>query len=141
MTSSGTTKPRPARNAFARAARLSHRLARGEAPRVYEDGCQLRDFVHVRDVARANLLALQVPVPVPGPVNVCSGTPRSVGDMAQALCDAAGAGAPRPLVTGDFRMGDVRHVFAAAGRARTTLEFAAQEDFAAGMRELSAAHG
>jgi len=116
-------------------------LARGEAPRVYEDGCQLRDFVHVRDVARANLLALQVPVPVPGPVNVCSGTPRSVGDMAQALCDAAGAGAPRPLVTGDFRMGDVRHVFAAAGRARTTLEFAAQEDFAAGMRELSAAHG
>ncbi len=115
-------------------------LASGAAPRVFEDGRQLRDFVHVRDVARANLLALQAGQAVNGPVNVCSGTPRSVGEMAGALCDAAGAGAPRPVVTGEFRMGDVRHVFAAPDRARTDLGFTAREDFAAGMGELAAAH-
>ncbi len=113
-------------------------LAAGASPRVYEDGGQLRDFVHVRDVARANLLALEAAVPFSGPVNVCSGTPRSVGEMAAALCDAAGTDAPRPVVTGDFRLGDVRHVFACADRARDALGFSAAEDFAAGMRELSA---
>ena len=114
-------------------------LARGVPPRVYEDGRQLRDFVHVRDVARANLLALEAPAQVSGPFNVCSGTPRSIGEMAGALCDAAGDEAPRPVVTGEFRLGDVRHVFAAAGRARAELGFTAREDFAGGMRELSGA--
>jgi dTDP-L-rhamnose 4-epimerase len=111
-------------------------LAAGRPPRVFEDGDQLRDFVHVRDVARANRLALELAGPVAGPLNVCSGTPRSVGARAAALCDAAGPGAPRPLVTGEFRLGDVRHVFAAPDRARTVLGFRAQEDFAAGMGEL-----
>jgi dTDP-L-rhamnose 4-epimerase len=111
-------------------------LAAGRPPRVFEDGAQLRDFVHVRDVARANLLALEAAEPVAGAFNVCSGTPRSVGAMAAALCDAAPAGAPRPVVTGDFRLGDVRHVFAAPDRARAVLGFRAQEDFAAGMGEL-----
>jgi dTDP-L-rhamnose 4-epimerase len=111
-------------------------LAAGRPPRVFEDGAQLRDFVHVRDVARANLLALEAAEPVAGAFNVCSGTPRSVGAMAAALCDAAPAGAPRPVVTGDFRLGDVRHVFAAPDRARAGLGFEAREDFAAGMGEL-----
>ena len=63
-------------------------LEGGEAPRVFEDGGQRRDFVHVRDVARANVLALTAPEPVPGAFNVASGTPRTVLDMAQALARA-----------------------------------------------------
>jgi dTDP-L-rhamnose 4-epimerase len=119
-------------------------LAAGRSPRVYEDGGQLRDFVHVRDVARANLAALGA-----GggdgdgdgviAVNVASGQPRSILDMAQALSDAHGADAPRPQVTGDFRLGDVRHVFASAQRARAELGFTAQEDFADGMAEFARA--
>ncbi len=112
-------------------------LEAGRAPRVFEDGAQLRDFVHVRDVARANVLALDGGEP--GTYNVASGAPRSVGDMARALADAAGPGAPRPLVTGDFRLGDVRHVFAATDRARERLGFEAKVPFAAGVAEFATA--
>jgi dTDP-L-rhamnose 4-epimerase len=112
------------------AAIFASAIAAGRAPQVFEDGGQLRDFVHVRDVARANVLALTGP---PGAFNVCSGTPRSIGELAVALSD----GGPAPQVTGDFRLGDVRHVFADAARARDELGFRATEDFAAGMAELS----
>jgi dTDP-L-rhamnose 4-epimerase len=103
---------------------------------VTEDGRQLRDFVHVRDVARANVLALTAPEPVPGPLNVCSGDPRSVADLALAL--HAALGGPRPEITGEFRAGDVRHVFADATAAASRLGFRAREDLAAGMAELAA---
>ena len=78
-------------------------LERGEAPRVFEDGGQRRDFVHVRDVARANLLALHAGVP--GAFNVASGTPRSVGEMARTLAHG------EIEVTGEWRAGDVRLSF------------------------------
>jgi dTDP-L-rhamnose 4-epimerase len=110
-------------------------LAAGEAPRVFEDGGQLRDFVHVRDVARANLLALTGDAT--GAVNVASGTPRSVLDMARALASALDG--PEPVVTGEWRSGDVRHVFASPARAAAVLGFTAREDFAAGMREFAVA--
>ena len=109
-------------------------LENGDAPKVFEDGGQLRDFVHVRDVARANVLALTAE---PGAYNVASGTPRTVLDMAQALARAVEG--PEPVVTGEWRAGDVRHVFASPTRARDGLGFAAGEDFHAGMREFAAA--
>ncbi len=114
-------------------------LNAGRAPQVFEDGGQLRDFVHVRDVARANVLALTADAPAEGAFNVCSGTPRSVGEMARALHAAGFAGVPAPQTTGAYRLGDVRHVFASAERARDVLGFAAQEDFAAGMAEFARA--
>ena len=110
-------------------------LAAGKAPRVFEDGGQRRDFVHVRDVARANVLALENRVA--GAFNVCSGTPRTVGDMAAALARATEG--PEPVITGEWRGGDVRHVFASADKARAELGFDAVEDFEAGMREFAAA--
>ena len=91
-----------------------------EPPAVFEDGAQRRDFVHVRDVARANVLALTAAEPVAGALNVCSGTPRTVGEMAAALARAAGTGL-EPRVTGAWRAGDVRHVFAAPERAAERL--------------------
>ena len=112
-------------------------LARGEPPRVFEDGRQLRDFVHVRDVARVNVLALTAPEPYRGALNVASGIPRSVGEMADALVAAAGDDAPPPVITGEWRAGDVRHVFASPARAREALGFVAEEDFEAGMREFA----
>ena len=114
-------------------------LAAGHAPQVFEDGAQRRDFVHVRDVAHANVHALTAQEPVPGAFNVASGTPRTVGDMAAALADAAGPHAPRPQVTGGYRLGDVRHVFASAEKAERELGFRAQVDFADGMREFTTA--
>src|SRR5215468_3709271 len=82
-------------------------LERGEAPLVFEDGGQRRDFVHVRDVAGANALALESPA-VSGAFNVASGEPHTVGEMAVALAEAYGG--PSPVVTGGYRLGDVRHI-------------------------------
>jgi dTDP-L-rhamnose 4-epimerase len=114
-------------------------LAGGRAPRVFEDGGQLRDFVHVRDVARANVLALTTDEAVPGAFNVASGTPRSVGEMARALHAASPTAAPTPLTTGAYRLGDVRHVFASAELAAARLGFRAGEPFDAGMAEFATA--
>ncbi|GHB24030.1 NAD-dependent dehydratase [Streptomyces viridiviolaceus] len=114
-------------------------LARGEAPRVFEDGRQRRDFVHVRDVAAANLAALESPAP-PGRLavyNTGSGEPHTVGEMAAAL--AAAYGGPRPVVTGEYRLGDVRHITADSSRLRTELGWQPEVGFAAGMREFARA--
>jgi dTDP-L-rhamnose 4-epimerase len=114
-------------------------LERGEAPQVYEDGGQRRDFVHVRDVARANVLALET-LAEPGALtayNVASGEPHSVGEMARAL--AAGYAGPAPVVTGAFRLGDVRHIVASPARARARLGFTAAVPFATGMAEFATA--
>jgi len=110
-------------------------LAAGRAPRVFEDGGQLRDFVHVRDVARANVLALREDAAT-GTFNIASGQPRSVGEMASELAMASGAGAPAPVTTGEYRLGDVRHVFASPERAMRELGFSAEIGFADGMTEF-----
>jgi len=113
-------------------------LARGEPPRVFEDGGQRRDFVHVRDVAAANVRALLLVAPPAGlrAYNVGSGTPHTVGDMARALADAAGG--PVPVVTGDYRLGDVRHVTASSARAARELGYAPEVAFEAGMKAFAA---
>jgi dTDP-L-rhamnose 4-epimerase len=119
------------------AAIFASSLKAGHPPRVFEDGGQLRDFVHVRDVARANMIALTADQPIPGPFNIASGEPRRVGQLAAALADAAGADAPRPITTGEFRLGDVRHVFASPRRAARELAFVAREEFQRGMAEFA----
>lgn len=101
-------------------------IARGEAPKVFEDGAQMRDFVHVTDVARANVLAMEkVADHNPGltAYNVASGHPFTIGEMATTL--AASAGAPAPEVTGDYRRFDVRHVVASPRAAEVGLGFVA----------------
>jgi dTDP-L-rhamnose 4-epimerase len=120
------------------AAIFASALARGQAPYVFEDGKQLRDFVHVRDVARANVLALTSAEPASGPFNIASGTARTVLEMADAVAGALGeADGPSPTVTGEWRAGDVRHIVASPQRAREVLGFSAREDFARGLAELA----
>ena len=114
-------------------------VARGEAPLVMEDGRQRRDFVHVEDVARANVLALTAANPVPGTFNIASGTPRTVLALAEALVAAAGPPTPPPRVIGGHRPGDVRHVFASTDRARAELGFEAGVGFAEGIADFASA--
>jgi dTDP-L-rhamnose 4-epimerase len=111
-------------------------LEGGEAPQVFEDGRQLRDFIHAADVARANVLALAAGPEVTGAFNVATGDPHTVGEMASALRDAFGPQAPQPRITGAFRTGDVRHVFASPIRARDALGFEPAVPFADGMAEF-----
>lgn len=113
-------------------------LARGEAPRVFEDGQQVRDFVHVHDVARANILALEQvarhPVGVT-PYNIASGHRFTIGQMAETL--AAAAGGHAPVLTGDYRRFDVRHVVASPVAAREGLGFTAEIGPADGLARLA----
>jgi dTDP-L-rhamnose 4-epimerase len=114
-------------------------LERRETPEVFEDGRQLRDFVHVRDIARANLLCLTSDEPVHGVFNIASGRASSVLDMAEALSAAIGVGTPVASVSGRYRRGDVRHVFASPERARLRFGFQAEVSFAVGMKEFATA--
>ncbi|MEU0242791.1 NAD-dependent epimerase/dehydratase family protein [Streptomyces sp. NPDC006235] len=114
-------------------------LARGEAPRVFEDGRQRRDFVHVRDVAQADAVALEAEA-APGVLtayNTGSGEPHTVGEMARAL--AAAYGGPEPVVTGAYRLGDVRHITADSARLRDALGWKPQVAFEEGMAEFARA--
>lgn len=116
-------------------------LARGEAPRVFEDGGQRRDFVHVRDVAHANVLALEASS-VREPFrayNIASGRPSTVAELATALADAVAG--PRPVVTAQFRLGDVRHVVASPAKARAALGFDARVTLTEGLAEFATEDG
>jgi dTDP-L-rhamnose 4-epimerase len=112
-------------------------LAAGRVPEVFEDGEQARDFVHVADVARANVLALTAPATSAfAAYNVASGTPHTVADMARSLTAAVDP-ALAPVITGKWRLGDVRHIVASPARAADALGFVAEVGFAAGMAEFA----
>jgi len=108
------------------AALFATAVAHGSRPRVFEDGRQTRDFVHVADVARANVVALTCPEPVERPLNVASGRPRTVLELAWALCEGSGL---EPEVVGGGRLGDVRHIVACPNLAAELLGFRAVEPF------------
>ena len=117
------------------AAIFTSALRRGEAPRVFEDGLQRRDFVNVRDVAAATVMACEKHTAGVRAFNVGSGTPRTVGDMALALAQSLNG--PLPVVTGQYRLGDVRHITADSSRLRNELGWRPQVEFQNGMAELA----
>jgi len=116
-------------------------LDRGEAPRVYEDGGQRRDFVHVEDVAAANALALEAMSEHPATTfrayNTGSGTPHTIAELATALAGAHGG--PAPEITGEYRLGDVRHITADSSRLRAELGWRPRVGFADGVAAFARA--
>lgn len=113
-------------------------LARGEAPKVFEDGNQMRDFVHVSDIARANVAAIERVGEHPRSVtayNVASGQPFTIGAMARQLANAARG--PEPVVTGEYRAFDVRHIVASPKAAVDGLGFTATIGPAEGIAALA----
>jgi dTDP-L-rhamnose 4-epimerase len=118
-------------------------LERGEPPQVFEDGAQRRDFVHVTDIGSANVTALEAlrsgALPAGGlrAYNTGSGHPHTVLQMATALADAFGG--PAPVVTGAYRLGDVRHITASSTRLHDELGWRARTGFAEGMKAFASA--
>ena len=120
----------------------------GAAPRVFEDGGQMRDFVHVDDVATANALAVEAVTRFAPEsfeaYNVCSGVPISIAEVARSVAhgfsDAPdGASAREPITTGEFRAGDVRHIVASPRRAADRLGFTAAVDPTTGLAAFATA--
>lgn len=112
-------------------------VEQGRPPHVYEDGRPRRDFIHVRDVAAANVAALTWTEPGFHPFNIASGTPRSIHELALALTRRAGG--PPPAVTGEYRVGDVRHVYGSPEKAARALGWRATVDFRTGTKEFATA--
>lgn len=117
---------------------FSSALDRGEAPRLFEDGGQRRDFIHVHDVGHAFATALVSRGDRPAPhraYNVGSGKVSTIANLAQAL--SASRKGPDPVVTGEFRLGDVRHITASSARIRDELGWRAMVPLADGLSGLT----
>lgn len=122
------------------AALFRSRLAEGDAPLVFEDGGQTRDFVHVTDVARANTAALAAGAAGLraglNAFNVASGRPVMIREVAHGLSDALVG--PVPKVVGGYRLGDVRHIVASPRRAEADLGFKAEVTLEDGLAAFAA---
>lgn len=118
------------------AAIFAARILSGRAPRVFEDGLQIRDLVHVADVTRANLAALDATAAPGHAINVATGARVEIGELARDLASALDSEL-EPDVTGEYRSGDIRHCFADTARARELLGFEAERTLADGLPELA----
>ena len=116
---------------------FASRLQNRERPLVFEDGAQRRDFVHVEDVARAFLLALEHPAAAGRVFNIASGRDVSILEVGAALASAMGMAELTPEVMGKARVGDIRHCFADIGLARDALGFAPRRTFEDSLGELA----
>ena len=116
---------------------FASRLLNGQRPAVFEDGKQRRDFVHVDDVARAFVLALDVPAAKGRAFNIGSGRSVSIGDVATQFAAAMGRADLTPDITGKTRVGDIRHCFADISLARDVLGFAPRRSFDDSFAELA----
>lgn len=117
------------------AAIFSSRLLNGNPPLVFEDGDQTRDFIHVHDIVRANLLALDPSAPSYDVFNVGTGTATNVRKLAAMIRDHLGCEI-EPIVTGRFREGDIRHCYADIGRICAVLGFEPRIPLQVGVEDL-----
>ena len=117
------------------AAIFSSRLLNGHAPLMFEDGLQSRDFVHVSDIVRAIVLALDSEAAVGHSVNVGTGRPVTVREVAELIASGLGLDIA-PELPGTYRVGDIRHCFADPTRAQELLGFKATVRLEDGMGEL-----
>jgi dTDP-L-rhamnose 4-epimerase len=112
------------------------RLLACQPPVVYEDGLQTRDFVSVHDVVDAILAAIEAPAADGEVINIGSGVPRGIAEVARMLAKIAGVPSIEPTVTGQFRKGDVRHCIADLSKARQLLGFEPRVAWEEGLAEL-----
>lgn len=112
------------------------RILNGKPPLVFEDGRQQRDFVHVDDITRACRLALDAPDAVGHAINVGSGQPISIRDLAQEILYAMERDDLEPEVTEGARTGDVRHCFADITLAERLLDYRPKKGLRVGLEEM-----
>jgi dTDP-L-rhamnose 4-epimerase len=116
---------------------FASRVLNGNAPLIFEDGLQKRDFVSVYDVARAVRLALDTPQAAGGAFNISSGEPMTVKEVAERTVRAFGRPDIQPQITGKYRAGDIRHCFADISLAKRVLGWTPQVTLEQGLEDLA----
>jgi dTDP-L-rhamnose 4-epimerase len=119
------------------AAIFSGRLLNDKPPVIFEDGNQQRDFIHVSDIVRANLLAMESDAADYEALNVGTGQVVTVSEVARTLAQGLGKEIA-PEIVSQFRAGDIRHCYADTRKAERLLGFQPRVGFAEGMAELLA---
>jgi dTDP-L-rhamnose 4-epimerase len=115
---------------------FSTRVRRDLELTAFEDGLESRDFVHVEDVVNAMLRCLMSPRPIKTIINIGSGIPTSVTEVATKLTEAMGE-TPKVRVTGEYRLGDIRHNFAEIDRLKTVLGYEPKVSLEVGLRRFA----
>ena len=117
---------------------FSSRLLNGESPVIFEDGLQSRDFIHVKDVAKANLMVMEKDEANYEVFNVGSGRPRSILEIAEMLGEKIKPGEGiKPVIANSFREGDIRHCFADTAKIGRLLGFKPSIEFDKGIEDLT----
>jgi dTDP-L-rhamnose 4-epimerase len=115
---------------------FSTRIRLGQSLPIFEDGEETRDFVHVDDIANALLRSIEHPAACGATLNVGSGRPTSIMAVAKMLQDIMGSDVD-PHVTGEYRIGDIRHNFADISRLESVLGFRPQINVEQGLRRFA----
>ena len=118
------------------AAIFASRMLNNQAPLVFEDGEQMRDFVSVHDIVRANMLAMERPESNNEVINIGCGKPISIRSVAEILAKALGKNL-EPVITNKYRAGDIRHCYADITKASTLLGYEPRVSYEEGFRELA----
>jgi dTDP-L-rhamnose 4-epimerase len=118
------------------AAVFASRMLNRQQPMIFEDGEQMRDFVHVKDIVRANMLAMERPESDGEVINIGSGMPITIRQVADVLARSLGMEV-RPIISNKCRVGDVRHCYADIAKARNLLGYEPQVTHEEGFRELA----
>jgi dTDP-L-rhamnose 4-epimerase len=118
------------------AAIFSSRVLNGNPPLIFEDGLQTRDFVHVKDIVQANLLALVNPNADYEVFNVGAGRPTSILDVARILAKQLGRPDLEPQIVRRFRAGDIRHCYADISKIRERIGYEPRVNFESGIEDL-----
>jgi dTDP-L-rhamnose 4-epimerase len=119
------------------AAIFASRLINDQPPLVFEDGEQMRDFVSIHDIVRANILAMERPESDGAVINIGCGHPITIRRVAEILASSLGKEI-KPVITNKYRYGDIRHCYADLTKARTLLGYEPQVAHEEGFRELAA---
>ena len=119
------------------AAIFASRLMNGTPPLIFEDGRQSRDFIHVSDIVSGIVQALSSRAAEGKAINLGTGTPTNVTQIAEVLADGLGVDI-EPEWPEKYRSGDIRHCYADPSLAREALGFKAQMSLEAGMENLLA---
>ncbi|WP_300438978.1 NAD(P)-dependent oxidoreductase [Christiangramia sp.] len=115
---------------------FASRLLNNNPPMIFEDGNQKRDFIHVKDVARACRLAMEKPEADGEVLNIGSGNQYTITYIANQLAEVMNKDIP-PEITGNYRIGDIRHCFANTSKTEKVLGFTPEVDFKEGLLELA----
>jgi len=119
------------------AAIFTSRILNNKPPHIFEDGNQTRDFIHVKDIARANLNALEHGNADYKAVNIGTGIPVAIKNLAKTLIKLYGKTDFQPYISKEYRKGDIRHCYADIQRARKLLNFNPSNSLETGLTELA----